>query len=169
MTVWVLSQMSFLARHPASLDQIHWSVFITYLCWDILVSRQGNWSLRDRACSLWLKEGDYMALHLGLFTQRMAADLWSVHIAWRRPMCSSYIITNGSIRKLKETQWKLFQYSIKQKVKEWRMITKKLKFHGLLSQKKTSFYLDLNFPLLTKSSSNGFNKYKGFLQFSKPI
>lgn len=45
-----------------------------------------------------------MALHLGLFIQRMAADLWSVHIAWHRPVCSSYIVTSGGIRKLKETQ-----------------------------------------------------------------
>jgi len=44
-----------------------------------------------------------MALHLGLFIQRTATDLWSVHIVWQRPMCSSYIVTSGSIRKLEET------------------------------------------------------------------
>lgn len=38
-----------------------------------------------------------------------------------------------------------------------------------VSKKDMSFYLDLNFPVLTKSSSNEFNKYKGFSQFSKRI
>ena len=41
-----------------------------------------------------------------------------------------------------------------------------------ISKKDMSFYLDLNFPVLTKSTSNGFNKYKSikvFLRFSRPI
>lgn len=45
-----------------------------------------------------------MAFHVGSLIKRMAADLWSVHITRHRPTHSSYIITNGGIRKLKKTQ-----------------------------------------------------------------
>lgn len=58
-----------------------------------------------------------MALHLGLFIQRMAADLWSVHIAWHRPVCSSYIVTSGSIRKLKRDTAKINSVQYKAKGK----------------------------------------------------
>lgn len=50
------------------------------------------------------------------------------------------------------------------------MVKKKLRFHALLHPKKKdmSFYLGLIFPVLTKPSISGFNKYKGVLQLSKP-
>lgn len=34
-------------------------------------------------------------------------------IPWRRPRCSSYVVINGHLRMLKETQWILFQYKQK--------------------------------------------------------